>query len=427
MVGRRSQPVRSAAKSDGVKKTIIAVVAPKAPKEVKKAKKKRKSTVADDSTSDGEYEVEEVLDHHYEVDGSVEFYIKWKGYSIKESTWEPEENTSGCPEKVVAYWKAHLREYWQQHFVKEQCDPNVRWHLENYHEQLDSANSFIDALDENDILCLPAENSPDLNKLSSAALVRWEAEINDLSKGRGEAKISVSNSIDSEGPPWGRRFVVQRELSLPSDARVDQTPLNCQCTGHSCPLETNSKCCARHNGSQLAYDENGHLVEDYVGPIYECSKGCECSSKCINRQVQRGRQVAVEIYRTKSHRWALRSRDPISSGGFVSEIVGEVVNMEEALRRNKAYGLILSGAYLFELHQDHGKARFVLDRSSGNITNFVRHSCEPNLVIRTVYSDIEELSLPRLALFALKDIKPGDQLTVDFYPESTHCSFFYCS
>lgn len=55
----------------------------------------------------------------------------------------------------------------------------------------------------------------------------------------------------------------------------------------------------------------------------------------------------------------------------------------------------------------------------GNGTHYINHSCEPNAYIKTIYGHV--------LFFALRDIRPGEEITVDYedtlHPDSKRC---YC-
>lgn len=93
-------------------------------------------------------------------------------------------------------------------------------------------------------------------------------------------------------------------------------------------------------------------------------------------------------------------------GNFILEYVGEVVSESEFKTRMATryandthhYCLNLDGGLVIDGHRMGGDGRFV------------NHSCEPNCEMQkwSVHG------LPRMALFALRDIKGGEELNYDY-------------
>lgn len=63
---------------------------------------------ADDAVNDGEYEVEDIVNHKI-VRGKTSFLIRWKNYDASGDTWEPESSLS-CPEIIAAYKESNMKD-----------------------------------------------------------------------------------------------------------------------------------------------------------------------------------------------------------------------------------------------------------------------------------------------------------------------------
>jgi SET domain-containing protein len=95
--------------------------------------------------------------------------------------------------------------------------------------------------------------------------------------------------------------------------------------------------------------------------------------------------------------------EPIGSHRKIGEIRGEAISVEEARIRATRHERIM----IVEL-----SARRAIDFTrSTDPMRFTNHSCKPNARLSTAYGRVE--------FYALRDIAPGEELTVD-YGETHH-------
>ncbi|KJH44403.1 chromo shadow domain protein [Dictyocaulus viviparus] len=56
----------------------------------------------DDDSGDDVYVVEAVINKRKTKEGKIEYLLKWQGFPLEESTWEPEENVA-CHELIAEF------------------------------------------------------------------------------------------------------------------------------------------------------------------------------------------------------------------------------------------------------------------------------------------------------------------------------------
>lgn len=250
------------------------------------------------------------------------------------------------------------------------------------------------------------------------ALKDWENEMNSIVKKvvHGAPPIKVTNDVDLEGPPenfiYINDYLPGEGVSIPEDP-----PFGCACEP-TCSSHK-KRCCPTTAGGFYAY-KNGLVRVPKGTPIYECNNRCKCGSECGNRVVQKGRTKKLCIFRTSSGcGWGVKTLELIQKGAFVTEYVGEVISFEEAERRGKIYDKE-GQTYLFDLDFNDGNAYpYTVDAAVyGNISHFVNHSCDPNMTVYAVWGNCLDPNLPKLALFANREIKPGEEISFDYLNQS---------
>jgi histone-lysine N-methyltransferase SUV39H len=168
----------------------------------------------------------------------------------------------------------------------------------------------------------------------------------------------------------------------------------------------------------------GCLVPFYLHsrrPIYECNDNCKCGPYCRNKNVQFGRTVEVEIFKTKSGRgWGLRCREDLHEGQFIDTYRGEIITDAEATLREQASSKS-KASYLYSLDKFaesesiNEEDLYVVDGEfMGGPTKFINHCCEPNCRQYTVSYNKHDCKVYDIAFFACRFIPAGEELTFDY-------------
>ncbi|CAK9173312.1 unnamed protein product [Ilex paraguariensis] len=243
--------------------------------------------------------------------------------------------------------------------------------------------------------------------------------VDDISGGEESFPISAVNTIDDEKPPafnYTARMIY-RDWYCPT------APKGCDCNGK---CSESRKCsCIDKNGGEIPYNYNGAIVE--AKPlVYECGPSCKCPPSCYNRVSQNGVKIQLEIFKTESRGWGVRSLTFIPSGTFICEYAGELLEDKEAEQR------IGNDEYLFDIGQNYNDCShkpdqqlslseivedggYTIDAAQyGNVGRFVNHSCSPNLYAQNVLYDNEDKRMPHIMFFAAENIPPLQELTYHY-------------
>uniref|UniRef100_A0A182QIJ7 Histone-lysine N-methyltransferase n=1 Tax=Anopheles farauti TaxID=69004 RepID=A0A182QIJ7_9DIPT len=144
----------------------------------------------------------------------------------------------------------------------------------------------------------------------------------------------------------------------------------------------------------------------------ECSaKTCPAKDRCSNQRFTKRIYPALDVRYFPGKGFGLVALEDVTSGQFVIEYVGEVINSAEFERRVQQMQETKEENYYFltvepDMTIDGGPR--------GNVSRFMNHSCDPNC--ETQKWTIEETRV--IGLFAIKDIKAGEELTFNYNLES---------
>jgi hypothetical protein len=154
--------------------------------------------------------------------------------------------------------------------------------------------------------------------------------------------------------------------------------------------------------------------------IFECSSYCLCGPRCMNRCVQLGVQLELQVFDAGPKGFAVRATTAIPKHTFVCEYVGELISLKEADRREDIHhkrGAKQGGPkdMTYQLPLGDRNSPFYIDaKYYGNVARFFNHSCEPNLYTVLVFAEHRDKRFPRPSFFATRDIEAGEELTFSY-------------
>ncbi|KAL5712089.1 [histone H3]-lysine(4) N-trimethyltransferase [Ranunculus cassubicifolius] len=250
----------------------------------------------------------------------------------------------------------------------------------------------------------------------------------DISKGRERFPISLYNDIDSDQDPLLYEYIVKPIFPHFSFPQLRNDYMGCQCAS-GC---SNGCHCVMRNGGEFPYDPNGTLMRGKP-LIFECGTNCRCPPSCRNRVSQKGVNYRMEIFRSKETGWGVRPLDLIPAGSFICEYTGVMLTRQQAeiftmngdsvVDPSRFPGRWDEWGDISKVYPDVLRStgplvpplEFAMDVSKmRNVASYISHSSTPNVMVQFVLHDHNDAAYPHLMLFAMENIPPLRDLSLDY-------------
>lgn len=114
----------------------------------------------------------------------------------------------------------------------------------------------------------------------------------------------------------------------------------------------------------------------------------------------------VRFFKNSNLGWGAIILEKVEKGDFICEYVGEIINQNEANKRDKIYGHKKNVNYLFDLTIESTIDSYV----KGNKARFLNHSNDPNCECKVIFAQGDW----RIAIYAKRNIDIGEELTFKY-------------
>ncbi|GAB6033221.1 hypothetical protein CHUAL_012824 [Chamberlinius hualienensis] len=178
--------------------------------------------------------------------------------------------------------------------------------------------------------------------------------IKDVASGKELVQVSGVNSLNREYPDYleystqripnkGVNLNLDKEFLVGCDCEDDcSDPEKCSC--QQLTVEASKAIPGGRFKTRPGYVHR-RLKEPVITGIYECNPRCKCNSRCLNRVVQNGLQLRLQIFKTEKRGWGIRCLDDIPQGGFICIYAGQLLTEQGANEDGTQFG----DEYLAEL------------------------------------------------------------------------------
>ncbi|GHJ85477.1 hypothetical protein NliqN6_1879 [Naganishia liquefaciens] len=191
----------------------------------------------------------------------------------------------------------------------------------------------------------------------------------------------------------------------------------------SCEDEQGVQCAIGSNCSCVSYTGNFYSSSALLSlpalppnwPLVECGASCQCSARCSLRVTQRGPSDNLVLRLGQASGLGIFADAFLPSGRFICLYAGEFIDQAQARQRFEKQQCERQGNYILCMRENDAIIGFVDPTIKGNIGRFLNYSCDPNC--RMEYVRWGPLAIPRPAIFTIRDIAPGEELTWDYGSE----------
>jgi hypothetical protein len=276
---------------------------------------------------------------------------------------------------------------------------------------------------------LPANLSPQHRWLLTAPPLRRTLRMpffftKDLSDGcnpmHGLPPVPCFNELDDQRPP-----PIQWILDLELPEIIPGEYYGCQCVKGDCRF------CHQmtiEGEPPIVYTEDGKIELEQLNTcrplIIECNPECQCSElHSRNRIVANRSRVRLMVVRsTLKNGWGVRTMEFIPKGAFVCEYLGSVIHHPVVAELKGFECDRNSESDMFDLDAYAVKdvEMMTVDPSRvGNVSRYINHSCDPNLVQISVGS-VKSRQFHRVGFFAARNICPNEELGFHYRSRFNH-------